>query len=81
MSTLTLDIGYKLTPKPESEWLAPLTKAQRRTYMLIRSLGASCGEISEVKMASLLGVADVRPFRSRVKHLIEKGAITSTKVD
>lgn len=81
MSALTLDIGYRLIPRPEAEWSDQLTQAQEMTWLLIQRLAiASEGTVTEKMVSRLLGLRDPRPFRSRVQHLIKKGALLTEKV-
>jgi hypothetical protein len=81
MSALTLDIGYRLTPLPEAEWSDQLTLAQELTWLLIQRLGSrNKGTVPETMVSNLLGLKDPRPLRSRIKHLIEKGALRSERV-
>lgn len=81
MSALTLDIGYRLIPQPEAEWSDQLTQAQHRTWLLIQRLAiAAEGTMSERTLSQLLELRDPRPFRSRVQHLIQKGALLTERI-
>ena len=81
-NALTLDIGYKLVPLPEEQWKDKLTQAQEMTWCLISSLSEIChGAVAEQSLYNLSGLTSPLPFRSRVKHLIEKGALISQRVD
>jgi hypothetical protein len=81
MSALTLDIGYRLIPQPEAEWSDQLTQAQEMTWCLIQRLAiATEGTMPEKTVSRLLGLRDPRPFRSRVQHLVKKGALLTEKV-
>jgi hypothetical protein len=76
MNALTLDMGFKLIPLPEEQWNASLTKAQQATWTLIQRLAQTVADdICERELFKTLGLQSPLPLRSRIKHLVEKGAL------
>ncbi|MGB7313911.1 MAG: hypothetical protein WA939_13340 [Nodosilinea sp.] len=49
------------------------TKAQLETYDLLRSKLAEGRPVSTAELLKPLGLSDLRPLISRIKHLAEKG--------
>lgn len=63
-----------LTLTPQQR--AAIPRGQMQAYKLIAALGHIVeGTVSEDALSRMLGLRDARPWRSRVAHLVKRGAL------